>query len=134
MGSELECWRWRRELRRIAERRASKAWGEGPKGDWLGILAEWLGMLIAVALFGGLTWLYLMATPDQVSAEADIGRSQIGHQRCRRANRGIGHQRCGVANRVIGHRRCRRANRGIGTRNPPKGGRRDLRKTQGKEN
>ena len=106
MGSELECWRWRRELRRIAERRASKAWGEGPKGDWLGILAEWLGMLIAVALFGGLTWLYLMATPDQVSAEADIGRSQIGHQRCRRANQAqIGHQRCRRANQAqIGHR------------------------------
>ena len=40
---------------------------------------EWIAMLASAALFGGLFWLYLMATPDQAGAEAEIGRSQIGH-------------------------------------------------------
>ena len=57
---------------RVAERRARRAWGECPKGRWLDAALEVIGMAVAVALFGGLLWLYLMATPDQASAEADL--------------------------------------------------------------
>ena len=73
----------------VAERRARRAWGECPKGGWLDVALEMVGMLVAAALFGGLLWLYLMATPDQAGAEAEIGRSQIGHHHCRAADRGI---------------------------------------------
>lgn len=84
-----EIARWRRDLRRVAECRARRAWGECPKGGWLYAALEMVGMLVAAALFGGLFWLYLMATPDQAGAEAEIGRSQIGHHHCRAADRGI---------------------------------------------
>lgn len=84
-----EIARWRRDLRRVAERRARRAWGGCPKGGWLYAALEMVGMLVAAALFGGLFWLYLMATPDQAGAEAEIGRSQIGHHHCRAADRGI---------------------------------------------
>lgn len=80
MDRELENWQkrelaqWRRDVRRVAERRARRAWGECPKG-WIGNIIEWIAMLVAVALFGALFWLYLMATPDQSSAEADRARA-----------------------------------------------------------
>lgn len=84
-NTRIELAQWRRDVRRVAERRARRAWGECPHG-WLGNVAEWIAGLVVIALFGGLLWLYLMATPDQASAEADywLGdeSAQIGHQRC----------------------------------------------------
>ena len=93
----------RMEARREARRRTPRPQGVGrtPKGRWLDAALEVIGMVVAVAIFGGLLWLYLVATPDQASAEADIGRSQIGHQHCRAANRAqIGHQHSRAANRA----------------------------------
>ena len=90
-----ELARWRRDVRRVAERRARRAWGECPKGKWLDAALELMGMLVVIALFGGLLWLYLMATPDQASAEAEMGRMQFGHQHCEGANPAqSGHQHC----------------------------------------
>lgn len=70
-----ELARRRRDVRRVAERHSRRAWGECPRGGWLGNAVEWIAMLVAVALFGALFWLYLMATPDQSSAEADRARA-----------------------------------------------------------
>ncbi len=77
MNRELDRWQrreiaqWRDDMRRVGESRARRAWGERPEGGWLGALAEWAAGLATLALIALLAWLYMVATPDQASAEAD---------------------------------------------------------------
>ena len=61
---------WRRDMRRVAERRARQAWG-----GWLGNALELAACLALTALVGAMCWLFLAATPGQSGAEADIERA-----------------------------------------------------------
>jgi len=76
-----ECYRrrelaeWRRDMRRVAERRARQAWGGCPKGNRLGNALELAACLALTAFVGAMCWLFLAATPEQSGAEADIERA-----------------------------------------------------------
>ncbi len=63
MNRELDRWQmrelkaWRRDVARVAERRARRAWGTDPKTDWRGNLLEIAGLVAILALAALFVWL-----------------------------------------------------------------------------